>query len=87
MNINEVAEILKAANSYLSRLKLLNEELEHAISQINTTYQDTVKSIAATFSILKDNLIEVLDKREKVLFTQAQKVRLQFHLRSKYFLP
>lgn len=75
MNNNEVVEILKAANSYLCRLKLLNEELEHAVSQINTTYQDTVKSITATFSTLKDNLFEVLSKREKVLLTQAHKVR------------
>lgn len=75
MNNNEVVEILKAANSYLSRLKLLNEELENAMLQINTTYQDTVKNITATFSTLKNSLIEVLDKREKILLTQAHKVR------------
>lgn len=82
MNNNEVIEILKAANSYLHRLKLLNEELEHAVAQINTTYQDTVKSIAVTFSTLKESLIEVLDKREKVLLTQAHRVRIQLVLKT-----
>lgn len=71
---NELAEILKAANAYVSRLKLLDEELDHAIAQINTTYEDTVRSIANTFSVIKSSLIQVLDNREQVLLNQAQKV-------------
>lgn len=74
MNNNELAEILKAANVYLSRLKFLDEELNNAIAQINTTFEDTVRNIADTFCTLKRNLIQVLNNREEVLLNQAQKV-------------
>lgn len=77
MNNSELVEILKAANLYLSRLKSLDEELDHAIVQINTTFQDTVRSITDTFSLLKENLIQVLENREKVLLDQALKVKSQ----------
>lgn len=88
MNNNELIEIVKAANSYLSRLHLLENDLDHAIEQINNTYQDTITNIRNTFSTLKESLLQILQDRETTLLNQAHKVRIfpAFILQIKFVL-
>lgn len=78
MNNNELIEIIKAANSYLTRLNLLENDLKHGIAQINNSYEDTIKNLTHTFSTLKVNLLQVLQERETILLNQAYKVNILF---------
>ncbi|KAG5889281.1 hypothetical protein JTB14_007043 [Gonioctena quinquepunctata] len=72
MDKSEVLETLKAANSYLNRLTLLDIELEHAKEQIVSTFKNTKKNIHETFSNLKEALTKILNDREKSLLDNAK---------------
>ncbi|KAJ8931938.1 hypothetical protein NQ314_015105 [Rhamnusium bicolor] len=75
MDNKEILDTLKAAKQYLSRLKLLDNEIESAVKQIINTFEETEKNIHETFSNLKDSLVNILNKRENCLLDQAKKAR------------
>ncbi|XP_028129694.1 cytokine receptor-like factor 3 isoform X2 [Diabrotica virgifera virgifera] len=74
MNNTEVHDTVQAANIYLSRLKWLNSELDHAMKQILSTFEETEANVSKTFCNFKEAFIEALNKREKILLDKAKKV-------------
>ncbi|CAH1985574.1 unnamed protein product [Acanthoscelides obtectus] len=71
----EVEDTVKEAKLYLNKLTLLDNDLEAAIKQITTTFEETNKNIRETFSNLKATLIKILDKREELLLNQSKKIK------------
>ncbi|XP_072393879.1 cytokine receptor-like factor 3 [Diabrotica undecimpunctata] len=77
MNNTEVHDTVQAANIYLSRLKWLNSELDHAMKQILSTFEETEANVSKTFCNFKEAFIEALNKREKFLLDKAKKTKLE----------
>ncbi|CAG9832635.1 unnamed protein product [Diabrotica balteata] len=77
MNNTEVHDTVQAANIYLSRLKYLNSELDHAMKQILSTFEETEANVSKTFCNFKEVFIEALNKREKFLLDKAKKTKIE----------
>ena len=70
----EVSETLKAAHSYLTRLKNLNNMIQNAERQIQDSSKETERTIETTFSTLLANLTQILLNRKDNLITRVQEV-------------
>ncbi|KAJ8984693.1 hypothetical protein NQ317_004952 [Molorchus minor] len=77
MEKQEVLDTLKAATSYLNSLKLLNIGIEGAVKQIITSFEETELQIHDTFSNLKQNLLNILNKRETTLLNNAKQIKIE----------
>ncbi|KAJ8920490.1 hypothetical protein NQ315_005359 [Exocentrus adspersus] len=75
MDKKEILDTLKAARIYLNRLQSLDNELENAVKQITTTFEETERNIRQTFSNLKQAVVGILNKREAYLLDQAEKIK------------
>ncbi|KAJ3664620.1 hypothetical protein Zmor_000174 [Zophobas morio] len=73
----EVSETLKAAHSYLTRLKNLNNMIQNAERQIQDSSKETERTIETTFSTLLANLTQILLNRKDNLITRVQETRHQ----------
>jgi hypothetical protein len=70
----EIADTLKAAQSYLNRLKNLNNKIQNAQKQISDTSRETEKNVEVSFGSLLTNLTQILLSRKDDLIKRVQEV-------------
>ncbi|KAJ3628362.1 hypothetical protein MTP99_015672 [Tenebrio molitor] len=73
----EIADTLKAAQSYLNRLKNLNNKIQNAQKQISDTSRETEKNVEVSFGSLLTNLTQILLSRKDDLIKRVQETRNQ----------
>ncbi|KAL3279931.1 hypothetical protein HHI36_017437 [Cryptolaemus montrouzieri] len=64
MDSSEINETLKAAQSYLQKLKDLDDEIKNAQAQITNTSEEAESNLLGNFSSLQEYIIKLLAKRK-----------------------